>query len=200
MVSMTFSKTKQLMLGAFVMGVVAILLIACGSGGEEGVSNVGGLPIPDSSVDDLDFTTCDGFVGETPPHLTKHVIGYPDSVTNNAPIELRTLCTTSILSLDGSIGLTIAASEWQSAEAARGQFATVSDSLRGSTSGVPTENPVGPNSVGLVANANGVGSMVVFQESVYLIFLSTAMPEGEAPLVEVDVLAEIARLLRDRLD
>ena len=162
----------------------------------EGVNNVlSGLV----ATDNLNFETCEGVLGEPPPGLTKTTIEFPQSVGDHPPAGLVTMCVTSFLSLDSTKAATVAASVWESIAAADSRFQTMMDSVRASTSGRPEEVHLGNRSFKLEANRDGVGSFVVFLDGVNLIQISTAMPDEEDPLFNLQQLEELAATIYSKL-
>jgi hypothetical protein len=59
--------------------------------------------------------------------------------------------------------------------------------------------PIGHASAQMVANANGIGSNVVFLVSDLLVTLHTGMPDGTEPLTDQAGLRELAKLIEGRL-
>lgn len=59
--------------------------------------------------------------------------------------------------------------------------------------------PIGHASAQMIANANGIGSNVVFLVSDLLITLHTGMPDGTEPLTDQAGLRELAKLIEGRL-
>jgi hypothetical protein len=59
--------------------------------------------------------------------------------------------------------------------------------------------PIGDTSAEVEVNAQGIGSIIAFTLEDRFVSFHTAMPEGESPIVDLNALEELARLVEERL-
>ena len=59
--------------------------------------------------------------------------------------------------------------------------------------------PIGDVSGQVEVNAGGIGSMIVFMSGDKLVSMHTAQPRGQAPLLSLDDLEELATLVVNKL-
>ena len=96
----------------------------------------------------------------------------------------------------GTQGLTLSTIDFDSEEAAADHF----DLLVSDGPGMlDLPDKIGDDSAYLEVNETGIGSVVVFKMGDWVVHLHTAQGAGISPLVSLDQLTELARMVADRL-
>jgi hypothetical protein len=97
----------------------------------------------------------------------------------------------------GLIGMTFSVIGFESASAAKDQFGKIrSDAPPGLK---PANPPIGDISVEVEANTQEIGGMLVFVFRDSLVSLHTAQPDGQDPLLSLDDLKELPKMVAGRL-
>ena len=97
---------------------------------------------------------------------------------------------------DGTKGITFSVIDFDSTPSAQGHFETVKTETPGLQD---MDSPIGDASVEVEVNAQGIGSMLVFIKGDVLVMLHTAQPDDQEPLLSLEGLEELAKLVASRL-
>jgi hypothetical protein len=146
----------------------------------------------------LDFETCQGFLDEPGSDLVSRTQELTELANNDNP-AIETMCQASHQNSDASKAMTLAVTKFDSIGAADAHYDLVRGSLQADNAVDFTEGVDGPRSFRAVVDGAGVGSFVVVQNELVVIFLHTAMPSGKTPLFDPTELVDLAKGVTARL-
>ena len=153
--------------------------------------------VPLSELFGVDLETCEGFLDEPPSNMVAKTREFTDAARQDNE-SIVSMCQTSQETPDGSASVAATIISFESAAFAEAHFETTLSDLRLNAEQV-TMSVVGSESFQAVVNRAGVGSFVVLQEGIYTVQVYTTMPEGQAPLREVEQLVELSSRVKERL-
>ncbi len=111
-------------------------------------------------------------------------------------IAIESWITTSFRSIDPIRGLTFSVMDFNSSYTAQEHF----DHVISETPGlIVMSEPIGDISANVVFNGAGLGSIVMYREGDLFLSLHTAQPVDVEPMMPVDGLVELARLIETRI-
>jgi len=102
----------------------------------------------------------------------------------------------SFQAVDGISGLTFSVIDFDFQTSADNHFEKMKLDTPGLENMAP---PIGDTSAEVELNTQGIGSIIVFTLGDRIVSFHTAMPEGESPIVDLNALEELARLVEERL-
>ena len=102
----------------------------------------------------------------------------------------------TIEAADGGPGITFSVIDFDSTSSARDHLGKTKSETPGMQD---MASPIGDASLEIEVNAQGIGSMPVFIKGDKLVSLHTAQSEGEAPLLSLEGLEDLADLVASRL-
>ena len=97
---------------------------------------------------------------------------------------------------DGTKGMTFSVIDFDSESSALDHYGTMTSEPSGLQE---MSSPIGEASAQVEVNAQGIGSILVFLKGDKVISLHTAQPEGQEPLLSLESLEELAKLVASRL-
>jgi len=131
--------------------------------------------------------------------LTTRIIDYKQSAASVDPTQVVNIDSFYVLSFqteDRLKGLTLSAIDFDSEPSAREHF----EKVRMEGPGLEIMSPpIGDASAQVEANAQGVGSIVVFIKGDKLVQLHTVQPDSEQPLISLAGLEQLAEIVVSRL-
>ena len=135
----------------------------------------------------------------TPSRLGSELIDYKALAGRVDPAQVENMDSWYGLVIDatgGGPGMTFMVIDFVSQSAAQEHYGIMTAEPDGV---VNMTTPIGDVSAEVEFNAQGIGSMLVFIKGDKLVSLHTAQPEGEKPLVSLEGLEQLARLVLSRL-
>ena len=115
------------------------------------------------------------------------------------PAQVQNMDSFYVLSFqteDRMKGMTFSVIDFDSEASAQGHFEKVNSETPGMQD---MDSPIGDASVEVEVNAQGVGSMLVFIKGDNLVMLHTAQPDDQEPLLSLEGLEELAKVVASRL-